>query len=188
MTMIPWEPYREAMSLRQAMERLLGQSLVRPLTPWPEIGMVDVPIDIYQTDKDVVVKATLPGVDAEDVEISISGDILTIKGEHSEEEEINEGDYIHREHRYGTFSRSLTLPVSVNSDMADATFDKGVLTLTLPKKEEAKPKKIKAKHKGSAKSRRKHKGKKAKTHEPKPIAEATKKEVPQAPEKGHSSP
>lgn len=189
MTMIPWEPYkfRDAVTLRHVMDTLLGQGLVRPLVPWPEIGLVDVPIDIYQTDKDVVVKATLPGVDAEDVEISISGDILTIKGEHSEEEEINEGDYIHREHRYGTFSRSLTLPASVNSDMADATFDKGVLTLTLPKKEEAKPKKIKAKHKGTAKSRRKHKGKKAKTQEPKPTAEATKKDVSKAPEKGNSS-
>jgi len=151
MTMIPWEPYREMMTLRQAMDRLLGQSLVRPLIPWPESGLVDVPIDIYQTDKDVVVKATLPGVDPEDVQISISGDIPTIKGEHCEEEEIDEGDYIHRECRCGTFSRSLPLPVSVNSDKADAAFDKGVLTLTLPKKEEAKPKKIKAKHKTQAK-------------------------------------
>jgi HSP20 family protein len=151
MTMMSWEPYREMMTLRQAMDRLLGQSPVRPLIPWPESGFVDVPIDIYQTDKDVVVKATLPGVDPEDVQISISGDILTIKGEHCEEEEISEGDYIHRERRCGTFSRSLPLPVSVNSDKADAAFDKGVLTLTLPKKEEAKPKKIKAKYKSKAK-------------------------------------
>jgi HSP20 family protein len=151
MAMIPWEPYREMITLRQAMDRLLGQSLVRPLMPWPEIGVVDVPIDMYQTDKDVVVKATLPGVEAEDVQIYISGDILSIKGEHCEEEEINEGDYIHRERRCGTFSRSLPLPGSVDSDKADAVFDKGVLTLTLPKKEEGKPKKIKAKHKGAAK-------------------------------------
>lgn len=163
MTMIPWEPYREMMTLRQAMDRLLGQSVVRPLVPWPEVGLVDVPIDIYQTDKDVVVKATLPGVDAEDVQISISGDILTIKGEHCEEEEINEGDYIHRERRCGTFSRSLPLPVSVNSDKADAVFDKGVLTLTLPKKEEAKPKKIKAKHKGTTKAAKETKAGQAKT-------------------------
>jgi HSP20 family protein len=119
--------------------------------PWPEVGVVDVPIDMYQTDKDLVVKATLPGVEAEDVQIYISGDILTLKGEHCEEEEIDEGDYVHRERRCGTFSRSLPLPVSVNSDKADAVFDKGVLTLTLPKKEEAKPRKIKARHKVAAK-------------------------------------
>jgi HSP20 family protein len=106
---------------------------------------------MYQTDKDVVVKATLPGVDAEDVDISISGDLLTIKGEHSEEEEVDEGDYIHRERRIGTFSRSVALPVSVDSNKAEAVFDKGVLTVTLPKKETAKAKKIKAKHKSEAK-------------------------------------
>jgi len=151
MTMIPWEPYRAMVTLRQAMDRLLGQSLARPLALWPEIGVVDIPIDMYQTDKDVVVKATLPGVESEDVEISISGDILTINGEHCEGEDIDEGDYIHRERRCGTFSRSLPLPISVNSDKADAVFDKGVLTLKLPKKEEAKPRKIKAKHKVAAK-------------------------------------
>ncbi len=151
MTMMRWEPPRDTLTLRQAMDRLLGESFVRPLSLWPQLELADVPIDMYQTDKDVVVKATLPGVDAEDAEIPISGDILTIKGEHSEEEEVNEGDYIHRERRIGTFSRSVALPVSVESNKADAVFDKGVLTVTLPKKEAAKPKKIKAKHKSEAK-------------------------------------
>jgi len=150
-TMMRWEPPREMVTLRQAMDRLLGESFVRPLSLWPQLELADVPIDMYQTDKDVVVKATLPGVDAEDVEISIAGDILTIKGEHSEEEEVNEGDYIHRERRIGTFTRSVHLPVSVDSNKADAVFDKGVLTVTLPKKEESKPKKIKAKHKSEVK-------------------------------------
>jgi HSP20 family protein len=140
------------MTLRQAMDRVLGGGFGRPLSLWPQSGLVDVFIDMYQTDKDVVVKATLPGVNAEDVHISVSGDLLTIKGEHSEEEVVNEADYIHRERRYGTFSRSLPLPVSVNSDKAEAVFDKGVLTVTLPKKEEAKPKRIKARHKGAVKA------------------------------------
>jgi HSP20 family protein len=152
MTMMRWEPPRDILTLRQAMDRLLGESYLRPLSLWPQLELADVPIDMYQTDKDVVVKATLPGVDAEDVEISITGDILTIKGEHSEEEEVNEGDYIHRERRIGTFSRSMPLPASVDSNKADAVFDKGVLTVTLPKKEAAKPRKIKAKHKSTAKA------------------------------------
>ncbi len=165
MTMMRWEPLWEMMTLRQLVDRLAGGGLAKPLNLWPESGLVDVPIDVYQTDKDVVVKATLPAVNAGDVQISISGDILTIKGEHCEEEVVNEVDYFHRERRCGTFSRSLPLPVSVDSDKADAVFDKGVLTLTLPKKEEAKPKQIKAKHKGAAKATetKKTRAKRAKT-------------------------
>jgi len=167
MTMMRWEPPRDMLTLRQAMDRLLGESFVRPLGLWPQPELADVPIDMYQTDKDVVVKATLPGVDAEDVDISISGDILTVKGEHSEEEEVNEGDYIHKERRVGTFSRSIALPVSVDSNKADAVFDKGVLTVTLPKKEASKPKKIKAKHKTETKGvkRKKTEPQKAKAAE-----------------------
>jgi HSP20 family protein len=170
MTMMRWEPPRDILTLRQAIDRLLGESFVRPLSLWPQLELADVPIDMYQTDKDVVVKATLPGVDAEDVEISVSGDILTMKGEHSEEEEVNEGDYIHRERRIGTFSRSVALPVPVDSNKADAVFDKGVLTVTLPKKEAAKPKKIKAKHKREAKGvkTKKTEAEKAKAAEGKP--------------------
>jgi HSP20 family protein len=165
MTMMRWEPPGELMRLRQAMDRVLGEGFGRPLSLWPESGLVDVFVDMYQTDRDVVVKATLPGVNAEDVQISVSGNLLTIKGEHSEEEVVNEADYIHRERRCGTFSRSLPLPVSVNSDKAEAVFDKGVLTVTLPKKEEAKPKKIRAKHKtpGKVAGTKKPKAKKAKT-------------------------
>ena len=168
MTMMRWEPPGELMRLRQAMDRVLGEGFGRPLSLWPESGLVDVFVDMYQTGKDVVIKATLPGVDAEDVQISVSGDLLTIKGEHSEEDVVNEADYIHRERRYGTFSRSLPLPVSVNSDKAEAVFDKGVLTVTLPKKEGAKPKQIKAKHRVTPKAAEKKKpkatkAKKAKT-------------------------
>ena len=165
MTMMRWEPLWGMITPRQAMDRLLGEGLVRPAIPWPESGLVDVAIDMYQTDKDVVVKASLPGVDAEDMQISVSGDVLTIKGEHCDEEVVNEVNYFHRERRCGTFSRSLRLPVSVDSDKAEAVFDKGILTLTLPKEEAAKPKQIKAKHKAAAKVSRtkKAKPKKAKT-------------------------
>ena len=180
MTMMRWEPPRDMLTLRQAMDRLLGESFVRPLSLWPQLELADVPIDMYQTDKDVVVKATLPGVDAEDVDISISGDLLTIKGEHSEEEEVDEGDYIHKERRIGTFSRSVALPVSVDSNKADAVFDRGVLTVTLPKKEAAKAKKIKAKHKTQAKGAKTKKtepakAKKAEPEKPKAVEDKTDK-------------
>jgi HSP20 family protein len=135
------------MSLRQAMDRLFEDSFVKPSSAWPELGIGELPIDMYQTDNDVVVKASLPGVKPEEVDISITGDTITIKGEHKEEKEVKEEDYLRRERRYASFNRSLMVPVSVKSDKAEATFENGVLTLTLPKAEEVKPKQIKVKPK-----------------------------------------
>jgi HSP20 family protein len=145
--MIRWEPYRELMSLRQAMDRLFEDSFVRPSRLLPELGEREPDLDIYQTDEDVVVKAALPGVKPEEVDISITGDVLTIKGEHKEEEEVKEADYFCKERRYGAFSRSVSIPVQVKAEGAEALFENGILTLTLPKAEETKPKQIKVKSK-----------------------------------------
>jgi len=93
------------------------------------------------------VKAVLPGAKPEDVDISITGDTLTIKAEHKEEQEVKEEDYFYKECRYGTCSRSVTIPVQVKADKAEAVFENGILTLTLPKAEEVKPKQIKVKAK-----------------------------------------
>ena len=147
MTMIRWEPFREMMTLRNAMDRLFEESLVRPSRLWPEVGVGELAVDMYQTANDVVVKAALPGLKPEEVDISITGDTLTIKGEHKEEQEVKQEDYFYKEHRYGGFSRSVAIPVQVKSDKAEATFENGVLTLTLPKAEEIKPKQIKVKAK-----------------------------------------
>lgn len=148
MTMIRWEPFREMMSLRNAMDRLFEGSFVRPSRVWPELERGELTVDMYQTANDVVVKATLPGVKPEEVDISITGDILTIKGEHKGEQEIKQEDYFYKERRYGAFSRSLQIPAQVKSDKAEAVFENGVLTLTLPKTEEVKPRQIKVKAKG----------------------------------------
>jgi HSP20 family protein len=107
-----------------------------------------MPIDMYQTPNEVVIKAALPGIKPEDVDIGISGDTLTIKGEAKVEEEIEEEDYLCQEHRYGSFSRSVTLPSSLSTDKAEADFENGMLTLTIPKAEEVKPRMIKVKAKG----------------------------------------
>jgi HSP20 family protein len=147
MNLVRWEPFREMMSLRDAMDRLFEDSFVRPWSFRGDYGVMGLPLDMYQTADDVVVKATLPGVKPEEVDISITGDTLTIKGEHKEEQEVKEEDYIHKERRYGTFSRSVALPVQVKSDKAEAVFENGILTLTLPKAEEVKPKQIKVKAK-----------------------------------------
>jgi len=147
MTMMRWEPFKEMMTLRQAMDRLFEDSFVRaPRLLTDSLGG-DILLDMYQTPNDVVVKASLPGIRPEEVDISIAEDVLTIKGEHKEEKEVKEKDYLMKERRYGSFSRSISIPVSVKSDKAEAVFENGVLTLTLPKAEEVKPKQIKIKPK-----------------------------------------
>lgn len=147
MTMIRWDPYREMLNLRQTMDRMFEDTFLWPARSQYEMSGGNLPLDIYQTKNDVVVKAALPGLKPEEVDISLSGETLTIKGEHREEKETKEAEYIRREHRYGSFSRTVTIPVAIQSDKAQATFDNGILTLTLPKAEAVKPKQIKVKAK-----------------------------------------
>ena len=146
--LVRWEPFRDLVSLREAMDRLFEESVVRPRAGWPAPfeGPV-LGIDMAETADTIIVKSDIPGIKAEDLEISITGDTLTIKGEMKAEEEINEENYIRRERRRGAFCRSLTIPVPVVTDKAEAEFENGVLTLTLPKAEEIKPKAIKIKTK-----------------------------------------
>ena len=143
-----WHPFTELMSLRQAMDRLFEDSFVRPSRALEALVEVAAPaLDIYQTPSEVVVKAALPGVKPEDVSIDITGETLIIKGEHKAEQEIKKEDYLYQERRYGTFSRSVVLPSGLKTDKAEATMEDGVLTLTIPKVEEVKPKAIKIKAK-----------------------------------------
>jgi HSP20 family protein len=145
---VRWEPFRELVSLREAMDRLFEESFVRPVGGRLAPAGMEVPaVDVYQTDDAVVVKSAIPGIKPEDIDISITGDTLTIKGETRVEEEVNEENYIRRERRYGSFYRSLALPLPVVTEKAEAEFENGVLTLTLPKAEEVKPKAIKIKAK-----------------------------------------
>jgi HSP20 family protein len=144
--LVRWEPIRDLVSLREAMDRLFEESFVRPHTDWPapaEAGALAV--DVYETEDAVVVKSAIPGVKPEDIDISLTGDTLTIKGETKSEEEVKEENYVRREMRYGSFARTLSVPTSVVTDKAEAKFADGVLTLTLPKAEEVKPKAIQIK-------------------------------------------
>ncbi len=143
--LVRWDPFREAMSLREAMDRLFEDSFVRPLS-WfmPVNGASVLPLDMFETDEEVVVRASVPGVDPKDIDISVTGDVLTIQGTMPEDQE---GNYYLRERRCGAFRRSISLPVPVDTDKAKAEYEHGVLTLTLPKAEEAKPKAIQVKAK-----------------------------------------
>jgi HSP20 family protein len=106
-----------------------------------------LPIDLFETDDELVIKTAMPGVDPEHLDVKIKGDVLTIHGEAKEDEEVQGATYHLRERRNGTFSRAITLPVPVQAKKAKAVFEDGVLTLTLPKSEEVKPKTIKVKKK-----------------------------------------
>jgi len=146
--LIRWEPAREMMTLREAMDCLFDDAFTRPLgltDGWRGSGVPA--IDMYQTDNDVVIKATLPGMKADDVQINITGDVLSIKGEMKEKSETKEKNYHIREQRWGAFERSVMLPTSVVSEKAKADFEDGILTITLPKAEEVKPKVITVKAK-----------------------------------------
>ena len=147
MSITRWEPFSELMSLRDAMDRLFEESFVRPGRLLGMAGAGTVPIDMYQQDGNIVVKAPLPGVKPEDIDVTVVGETLTIKGESKEEKEVKEENVIRRERRFGAFSRSVTLPSPVDTSKASAAFENGVLTLTLPMAEEAKPKAIQVKSK-----------------------------------------
>ena len=143
-----WHPFTELMSLRQAMDRLLDDNFIRPSRALKAFGEVAATaLDVYQTSGEVVVEAALPGLKPEDISIDITGDTLTIKGESKAEQEVKREEYLYQERRYGAFSRSVVLPGGMKSDKADATMEGGVLTLTIPKAEDVKPKAIKVKAK-----------------------------------------
>lgn len=143
--MVRLDPAREMMSLREAMDRLFEESFLRPgFFGGTESGAAMLPLDMYETENEVVVKAAVPGVMAEDIEVTVTGDLLTIKGEFkTESEEKDEKRNWHRqERRFGSFSRQVTLPSGIKTDACQADFENGVLTLTLPKAEEAKVKRV----------------------------------------------
>ena len=143
--LIRFEPMREMITLREAMDRLFNDAFTPSLGATG--GWQAPAVDLYQTDDEVVVKASLPGMKSDDVQISITGDMLSLKGEFKQENEKKERAYHMREQRYGAFERTFALPTAVVSDKAKAEFENGILTITLPKAEEVKPRMITVKAK-----------------------------------------
>ncbi|MFW6082611.1 MAG: Hsp20/alpha crystallin family protein [Chloroflexota bacterium] len=147
MTITRGTPWRDMRTLRDAMDELFEESFVRPRERQierPERRW-RLPLDVYTTPEEIAIVASLPGLTADEVDITIDGDRLTIRGELRPP--LENVDYLFQERAYGPFSRTLTLNVPVNADEAEATFENGVLTLTLPKAEESRPKTIEVKRK-----------------------------------------
>jgi HSP20 family protein len=135
-------PFRGATTLQEQINRAFGDVMGRTgeesnLTPWAPA------VDIFETEHELVVKADLPDVNPQDLDIRVENNILTIRGERKFDNTVKEDNYLRVERAYGSFSRSFSLANSVKSDAIQAEYHNGVLTLSLPKREEAKPKQIK---------------------------------------------
>ena len=135
-----WDPFREMAQLRATMDRLLNETRNLPVASDETIWML--PLDVSETEDAFLVKASIPGVNPDDIDISLTDNVLTIKAEIKAEKEIEEAQYHLRERRFGVFSRSITLPTAVDADNVEAIYENGVLNLTISKAEEVKPRKI----------------------------------------------
>lgn len=143
-TLVRWNPARDMMSLRNEMNRLFEQAFEdMPLSRWQPSTNWGLAVDVSENDEAFVITASVPGVKSDDIEITISDNVLTIKGEFKADEDIEEEKYHIRERRYGSFSRSLTLPAAVDADGSEANYENGILKLSVPKAEEVKPRRIK---------------------------------------------
>ena len=140
--LIRWEPFN-VITLRDAIDRLFEDSFVQPHGFVAPLSTAALAIDVYETKDDVVVKAALPGAKPEEVDVTITGNTLNISGESKEESETKDKNCVRKELRYGSFSRTVTLPNGLKADKAEALFENGMLTLKIPKAEEIKPKSIK---------------------------------------------
>jgi HSP20 family protein len=140
-----WDPWGDIVSLREAMNNLLEESFVRPRQGPAGPGMASsLALDVRETPEKYIVTASIPGVPPSDIDISVLGDTLRIRGQRREEtEESGEaGRWLLRERRFGAFERTVSLPTVVAAEGATADFANGVLTITLPKADVAKPKRI----------------------------------------------
>jgi HSP20 family protein len=147
MAIVRWEPFRDLVSLQDRMNRLFDESF-RGATrgagddDWALGGSWAPAVDIYEQDGNIVLKAELPGVDPKDVDVRVENNVLTLRGERKLDNEVKRENYHRVERSYGAFSRSFTLPNVIDTEKIKAEYKDGVLRMTLPTREEAKPKQI----------------------------------------------
>jgi HSP20 family protein len=152
MPIVRWEPFRELLTTQDRFNQLFNQAFgqVAPEGQEDLSNRVWAPaVDIYETEHSLVLKAELPGIDPKDVEVRVENQTLFIRGERKFEKDVKEESYHRMERTYGSFARSFTLPNTINAESVSAQYKDGVLTLTLAKREEAKPKTIKIQVTGS---------------------------------------
>jgi HSP20 family protein len=139
-----WEPFRNLVDIQGEVNRLMDTFMGRPSTGVNTAGRPWLPaVDMHETKDNLVLKVELPGVREKDVAVSITGDLLTIRGERRWEDESKDQKFLHVERAYGLFERLIQLPMAVQADKVKAAYRDGVLEVTLPKAEELKPREIK---------------------------------------------
>ena len=150
--LIPWRAFGDTSRWEREMEHMFGNflggkppTLYERLRPEGSFGVGAPAVDLYEEKDEIVVKAELPGMTKDDIQINITDKLLTLRGERKQEEETKETNYYRSERVYGAFSRTLPLPVEIKPEKAHATFKNGVLEIRLPKSEEAKKKAINVK-------------------------------------------
>ena len=144
MAIVKWDPFRDLMTLRQRMDKLFDDFFTEREEGKDMIsGTWSPSVDIHETENALVLTTDLPGIEEKDFEIEIDGNTLTLKGKRDYEKEIKKENFHRIERSYGSFCRSFTLPNYVDQDKIEAQHDKGLLKITLPKRPELKPKKVK---------------------------------------------
>lgn len=141
-TIMRWQPFRNLSSLQEQVNRLFesnypSRGSESTLTAWAPA------VDVYETENELVIKADLPDVSEKDLDVRVENNMLTIHGERKFEQKVKEENYLRMERSYGSFSRSFSLPNSVNTEAIKAEYKDGVLNITLPKRAESKPKQVK---------------------------------------------
>ena len=146
MAIVRWDPFRDLMTIQERMNRLFDQTLSKTRTE-DEEGLTastwSPSVDIYETADSIVLKAELPGLNRENIDIQVRDNTLTLKGERKFEREVKDENYLRIERSYGAFQRGFSLPTVIQQDKIKATFKDGVLEVSMPKAEEAKPKQVK---------------------------------------------
>jgi len=142
--LVTWSPFREIEDMERRFENIFGRSLY-PIT-WRRLPVEErewaPAIEVFEKEDHFIVKAEVPGMKQDDIDVSVVGDMLTIKGERKAESEVKEQDYYCCERSYGSFHRSVSLPSNVNAEKIEASYKDGILEISLPKAPEVKPKKI----------------------------------------------
>lgn len=142
MAIVKYNPFRELRTMQDQMNRMLDMAWNREFGEELKEGVWQPPVDIYEDEHSVVIKAEIPDVDQKDIDIRIENNTLTIRGERKHSSEVKKENYYRVERYFGQFQRSFSLPQSIDQEQVQASCDKGILTITLPKREETKPKQI----------------------------------------------
>lgn len=144
MTLARFSPMPDVVSLREAMDRLFEDTIIRPTThSGLPAGQIGVPVDLWETAEAYFLRADLPGITADDIDINVTADTVSISGEMKGQQDVSTEGWLRQERRHGKFVRAFTLPTQLEANKVEATFENGVLHLVLPKAEAVRPKQIK---------------------------------------------